>query len=61
MTGTLHAAVLQMVRTGSPVVAELAGWLPYAPGTRCTALFQDAGRVAADPAAVRRRAWAAVR
>jgi para-nitrobenzyl esterase len=59
VTGTLHAAVLTMVRTGSPVVAGLDSWPPYEPASHCTAVFEATGRVAADPSGERRRAWAA--
>jgi para-nitrobenzyl esterase len=58
VTGTLHAAVLTMVRTGTPVVAGLAGWQPYEPASHCTAVFEAASRVVADPSGERRRAWA---
>jgi para-nitrobenzyl esterase len=59
VTGTLHAAVLTMVRTGSPVVAALDRWQPYEPARHCTALFEATARVVADPSGERRRAWAA--
>jgi para-nitrobenzyl esterase len=58
VTRTLHAAVLGMVATGTPVVAGLEGWQPYESTSYCTAVFQAAGRVAADPSGERRRAWA---
>jgi para-nitrobenzyl esterase len=57
VTAVLQDAVLGMVRSGEP--AGLPGWLPYAPGARCTAVFDAVSRVEADPAAERRQAWAA--
>jgi para-nitrobenzyl esterase len=53
-TATLQASVLDMVRTGAP---GMAGWEPYEPGRRCTAILDATSRVEADPAADRRRAW----
>jgi para-nitrobenzyl esterase len=60
VTATLQAAVLSTVTTGTPAAERLAGWLPYEPGDRCTAVFDAVSRVAADPSGERRRAWAAL-
>jgi para-nitrobenzyl esterase len=60
-TATLHDAVLGMVRAGTPASGELADWAPYEPTARCTAVFDAVSRVESDPAAQRRRAWAAPR
>jgi para-nitrobenzyl esterase len=60
VTATLQAAVLSTVTTGTPAAERLAGWLPYEPGDRCTAVFEAVSRVEADPAGDRRRAWAAL-
>jgi para-nitrobenzyl esterase len=54
VTATLQGAVLAVIRTGTPA---MAGWEPYEPGSRCTAIFDAASRVVSDPAGERRRAW----
>ena len=58
-TRALHAAVLGMVRTGTPALPDLADWHPYAPETRCTAVLGAESRVESDPRGERRRAWEA--
>jgi para-nitrobenzyl esterase len=59
VTRALQDAVLGMVRVGSPAAGALADWPTYEPGSRCTAVFDAVSRVVGDPAAERRRSWAA--
>jgi para-nitrobenzyl esterase len=59
VTRTLHEAVLGTVVTGTPAAGQLAGWVPYEPASRCTALFDAVTRVVSDPDAERREAWPA--
>ncbi|CCH88377.1 Carboxylesterase [Modestobacter italicus] len=60
VTAALHDAVLGMVQAGTPATGALADWVPYEPTARCTAVFDAVPRVESDPAAQRRRAWAAL-
>jgi para-nitrobenzyl esterase len=54
VTATLQGAVLAVIRTGTPA---MAGWEPYEPGSRCTAILDARTRIVSDPAGERRRAW----
>ena len=54
VTATLQAALLAVIRTGTPA---MAGWEPYEPGSRCTAILDARTRIVSDPAGERRRAW----
>jgi para-nitrobenzyl esterase len=58
VTAALHGSVLAMVTSGTPATGALTGWEPYKPPGRCTAIFDAAPHLAADPDAERRRAWA---
>jgi para-nitrobenzyl esterase len=57
VTDALLDSVLGMVWSGSPATGALAGWDPYEPGDRCTALFAATPVVVPDPDPDRRRAW----
>ena len=60
VTAALLDSVLAVVRGGTPATGVLAGWQPYAPGDRCTAIFDATPEVRPDPDAERRRAWVRV-
>ena len=60
VTAVLLDSVLGVVRDGTPATGVPAGWRPYAPGDRCTAVFDATSRVVSDPGSVRRRAWECV-
>ena len=59
VTSALLDSVLGVVRGGTPATGVLAGWQPYAPGDRCTAIIDARPEVRSDPDPERRRAWAA--
>ena len=60
VTSALLDAVLGVVRSGTPATGVLAGWEPYEPGGRCTAVFDASLPLRSDPDAERRRAWESV-
>ena len=57
VTRVLLDSVLSMVRDGNPAAGALAGWQPYEPRERCTAVFAATPVVRPDPDPGRRRAW----
>jgi para-nitrobenzyl esterase len=57
VASALLDSVLSVVRDGTPATGVLAGWQPYDPGERCTAVFCAKPLVRSDPDPERRRAW----